>query len=417
MKIAIVGAGVIGITTAHELADSGYTVTVFEKNSAAGESSSFANGGIHCNSFSLPLSTPTLFGNMPSRFWQSTRQMTHSQWATPGNFRWLWSRCSGLDIEKLRSHQAFGQQMARLGLVLTDALISHHQWEIEQSEGQLILLGNTAELNRHSIALQLLKEAEQSHRLLDREELETLEPALHGAEDVFKAIHIPGNRVMNCRQFSLLAKQAAQRNGVNFQFDTEVTGIKSLAKPQVILESGDIQTFDHVVVCTESLPPSEILNSTLHTSTARISSYALSVGIRESLNAPRSAIQHEKTGITISRIGKRLRVCGGAELNRPSIQTHDKRVVNKLFKILDHYFPGAANYPAGTQIWRGSSTFTLDGLPLVGSAGMPGVWLNLAHGANGWTLATASARLLSEQISGQATSLPCELIHPQRFNQ
>jgi len=110
-----------------------------------------------------------------------------------------------------------------------------------------------------------------------------------------------------------------------------------------------------------------------------------------------------------------LRVCGGAELNKPSAHGHDKRIVNKLFRTLDQYFPGAANYPAGTQIWRGSRTFTLDGLPLVGSAGLPGVWLNLAHGANGWTLATASARLLSEQITGHTTSLPSEALSPQRF--
>jgi glycine/D-amino acid oxidase-like deaminating enzyme len=41
--------------------------------------------------------------------------------------------------------------------------------------------------------------------------------------------------------------------------------------------------------------------------------------------------------------------------------------------------------------------------------------LNLAHGAHGWTLAAASARLLSEQIAGKASSLPGEWVNPQRF--
>ncbi len=415
MKIAIVGAGVAGITTAHELADAGHAVTVFEKNGAASESSSFANGGIHCNSFTLPLSASTFGGHKLRRFWQNTRQMSHSYWAAPANFRWLWAQSSAAEAAKVRAIQSFGQQMARLGMEVTDTLISHHQWEVEQSEGQLILLSNEEELNGYSARLQFLKDAEQNYRLLVREEMEAHEPALHGADKIFKAIHLPGDRVMNCRQFSLLVKQAAQRNGVDFRFDSEITGLQAQGKPQVRLKTGDTQSFDHVVICTESLPREDVLKTGLQASTARIDSYALSAAIREPLNAPRSAVQDCRSGITIARIGKRLRVCGGAELNKSGTNEHDKRVVNKLFRTLDQYFPGAANYPAGTQIWRGSRTFTLDGLPLVGSAGLPGIWLNLAHGANGWTLATASARLLSEQIAGQSTSLPGEPLSPQRF--
>jgi len=224
------------------------------------------------------------------------------------------------------------------GWRLQSTLISHHQWEIEQSEGQLILLSNEAELNGFSARLQFLKDAEQNYRLLDREEMEVHEPALHGADKIFKAIHLPGDRVMNCRQFSLLVKQAAQRNGVDFRFDSEITGLQAQGKPQVRLKTGDTQPFDHVVICTESLPREDVLKTGLQTSTARIDSYALSAAIREPLNAPRSAVQDCRSGITIARIGKRLRVCGGAELNKSGTDEHDKRVVNKLFRTLDQYF-------------------------------------------------------------------------------
>jgi len=161
-----------------------------------------------------------------------------------------------------------------------------------------------------------------------------------------------------------------------------------------------------VVVCTEATPPDDLLKLSTRAPTARIDSYAVSVAIREPLNAPRSAVQDHKSGITISRIGKRLRVCGGAELNPTGKVEHDKRMVGKLFRTLDQHFPGAANYPAGTQVWRGSRTFTTDGLPVIGSAGLPGIWLNVAHGASGWSFASASARLLSEQIVGKKPACP-----------
>lgn len=415
MKIAIVGAGVVGIATAYELADSGHEVTVFERNGAAAESSSFANGGIHSHSFTLPHTGGAFHGNRFHRLWQSTRRLSHSRWATPTNLRWLWAGTALPPADRVKSRIQFAQNLARLGMEITNSWMTQNQWEVEQSEGQLILLRDDSELDQFALTLQCLKESEQSYRLLERSELESLEPALHGAQGIRRAIHIPGDRVMNCRQFSLLAKQTAQKRGVVMHFDTEVAGIQSSSKPQVRLANGDIQDFDHVVVCTEALPPPEVLKMGAPASTARIDGYALSVAIREPLNAPRSAVQDHKTGITISRMGKRLRVCGGAELNRMGKVDHDKKLVSKLFRTLDQYFPGAANYPGGTQIWRGSRTFTADGLPLVGSAGLPGIWLNLAYGAHGWTLATAGARLLSEQIAGKAYSLPCEWVSPQRF--
>jgi len=415
MKIAIVGAGVVGIATAYELADSGHDVTVFERSGAAAESASFANGGIHSNSFTLPLARAPFPGNRLRRLWQSTRQLSHSRWATPTNLRWLWAGTAPHSPDTLKGRTQFAQRLAKLGMEIADTWMAHNQWEVEQSEGQLILLSQDSELDQLATTLQSLKELDQGYRLLERSELESLEPALHGAQGIHKAVHIRGDRVMNCRQFALLAKQTAQRQGVTMHFDTEVASIQPASKPQVRLANGHTQTFDHIVACTESLPPTEMLKLGTSALTARIDSYALSVAIREPLNAPRSAIQDYKSGITISRIGKRLRVCGGAELNRTGKVAHDKNMVSKLFRSLDQYFPGAANYPGGTQIWRGSRTFTSDGLPLIGSAGLPGIWLNLAHGAHGWTLAAASARLLSEQIAGKASSLPGEWVNPQRF--
>ena len=415
MKIAIVGAGVVGIATAYELSDAGHTVTVFEKNSAAGEGASFANGGIHSNSGTLPLSVAALRGNHLSRLIQATRSLSTAHWYSPMNFRWLWAYSGAGSNELGAQYLHCGQHMARMGMEITDSWISRGQWEVEQSAGQVVMLGNETDLGRYSVALEHLKAAEQAFRVLNGTELENLEPSLQGIDKAHKAIHIPGDRVMNCRQFALLAKQEAQKDGVDFHFDTEVRAIESQGEPQLRTAKGETLKFDHIIVCTEAPLQHDALRLRLNLPLARIDSYAVSVGIREPLNAPRSAVQDHASGITISRIGKRLRVCGGAELNRSPNAAHDKRMIGKLFRTLDQRFPGAAHYAGGTQVWRGGRTFTTDGLPVVGPSGLPGIWLNVAHGAYGWTMATASARLLAEHIAGKPTSIPCELISPQRF--
>jgi len=67
------------------------------------------------------------------------------------------------------------------------------------------------------------------------------------------------------------------------------------------------------------------------------------------------------------------------------------------------------------QLWRGASMFSPDALPLLGPSGRPGIWLNLAHGHNGWSMACGSARLLADMIRGRAAELDTTLVQPGRF--
>jgi D-amino-acid dehydrogenase len=415
MKIAIVGAGVVGIAMAYELSVDGHSVTVFEKNGAAGESASFSNGGIHSNSFTRPLSAAMLHGHRARRMIQAARRLSVSRWYSPPNMQWLWAHTRHSADDRAAKLIEFGQKMALLGAEITDSWISRGQWEVEQSAGQLILLNDASDLERYATTMDALKLTDQASRVLNVEQLESIEPSLEGIDKIQKAIHLPGDRVMNCRQFALLAKQEAQRNGVVFHFNTEVNSISTEGKVQLKTSAGETHTFENIILCTEGPLPKDTLRVRMDLPLARISSYAVSVGIREPLNAPRGAVHDHASGITISRIGKRIRVCGGAELNRPSGAPHDERLVNKLFRTLDQRFPGAAHYASGTQVWRSSTTHTCDGLPLLGPSGLPGVWLNMAHGAYGWTLAAASARLLSEQLVGRETSIPLQPISPDRF--
>ena len=79
----------------------------------------------------------------------------------------------------------------------------------------------------------------------------------------------------------------------------------------------------------------------------------------------------------------------------------DARTVERLYQVLDDWFPGVA-HRGHAQRWKGARPMLPDGLPVVGASGAPGVWLNLGHGASGWTLACGSARLLADVLAGRA---------------
>jgi D-amino-acid dehydrogenase len=144
-------------------------------------------------------------------------------------------------------------------------------------------------------------------------------------------------------------------------------------------------------------------------------SYSLSAQIKEPFSAPRSAVHDCHRQVSINRIGARIRISGGAELGGTR-EVHNEKIIKLLYQALQSNFPGAADYSRSMQTWKGGSIFSPDALPLIGPAGTPGVWLNLAHGHNGWSMACGSARVLADQIQGRPTALDATLLHPGRFN-
>lgn len=417
MKIAVVGAGVVGIATAYELALDGHAVTVLERAAAACEGASFANSGVVDPSYTLPFSTPEWHANGFARLLRSARRLSRAPWKSGQQLKWLrrWTKlhtpAAYMEIQRA------GQQLAAYSTERLTQIAETCKLELERSEGQLLLLRSDTVPEELQSTLEALKSQEIACKLLTAEEARKHEPSLHAAAPFQSALWLPGNLVVNCRQFALLLRQEAQRLGVQFRFNTAVEQLHPHAKPSLDLNSDgarETQTFDHIVFCTGGLP--DVLPATLRQRIPLmpLHGYVLSVAVREPLNAPRSAVQDLQTGLCINRLGQRIRVSGGAELGDDT-GTKDASTIDQLYRALEQYYPGAANYPSGTQVWRGTRHLVADGMPLVGPSGLAGVSLNLGHGANGWTLACGSARLLADLVGGKDAALPTARLLPTRF--
>jgi D-amino-acid dehydrogenase len=229
--------------------------------------------------------------------------------------------------------------------------------------------------------------------------------------------------VANCRQFALLLKRKAQHLGVTFEFNAAVGQLKpatpatlSVAKEGLAVVTE--HTFDNVVVCAGVGAAALLKPLGLAIPMATVYSHSISATISEAINAPRSAVIDARHKVAISRLGQRVRVCGATELGgdadvkRPaSLQT--------LYKVLQDWFPAAAmfagsdpragrNLGAGVQEWKGRCPAMPDGPPVLGASGIPGVWLNVGHGVNGWALGCGSARVLADMIAGQPAHIDME---------
>lgn len=414
MKIAVIGAGIIGIATAYELAQDGHQVAVYDTKSAAAEGASFANTGVIAPSRTLPLSLPDWTRPTVWNFVRSTHNMALKKGISMHDMRWLWSwgRSNGAQRDAATLTAAFA--LGAFSQQRMDAIQSHTALEFEGSDGHLLVFPTEASATLFQTTLAILKSHGVTAKALGPTEISAIDPALTSVRPFFTGIHLPNDRVANCRQFGLLLKLEAQKLGVEFAFNTAIEDIRTDSAITLITKDHSAtRTFDSVVLCTGDIPA--WLRQRIKTKVPRASvhGYSLSATIREPVNAPRSAVTDVASQIVIARIGNRVRVSGGAELGANPTQK-DPAMVQNLYKALHDYFPGAVQHPMGTQIWKDARTMTADGLPFIGASNLPKVWLNLAHGANGWGTACGSARLLADLVGNKTPTVDATAFSPNR---
>ena len=400
MKIAVIGAGIIGITTAYELGRDGHEVTVFERRGAAAEESSFANAGIVAPGHVTPWAAP----GMPAKVMQQMlRRHASVRIGLPLSMQelawmWRWFRACRLDV--YLTNRARLQRLASYSRSRLHAIRANLRLDYERSEGYLVVWRTEHDRKLAEPGLQVLRDAGVAFRLLDPEQARTVEPALSLDTAFASAIQLPDDEVGNCRQFALMLKNEAQRMGVQFRFNTRVAHIDT---SHGITLKTDAQTavarFDAAVMCAGVSSAHLLQPLGLKIPLAAVYGYSLSAAIREPLNAPRSAVMDEHYKVAITRLGQRIRVAGSAELGgQPERKSAGS--IQTLYKVLHDWFPGAANRANGVQEWKGARPMLPDRPPIIGASGIPGLWLNLGHGSSGWALSCGSARALADQFLG-----------------
>ena len=418
MKVAVIGAGVIGITTAYELAAQGHQVSVFERNGAAAEEASFSNTGVASAGYAAPWARPGMVKHILSHLWQRDTPLRICS-PSMADWRWLWQMRKACDSTTFARNRASMLRLAEYSShrmrTLTDTLNLEH----ERSQGFMVLLRTDRETQLMQDSLQVMRDAGLGFKTLTSDEARNIEPALNPETELAQAIHFPDDEVGNCRQFTLLLKAEAEVLGVKFHFNTGVLPLSN-AQPKMIRKSehDSGENFDAVVVCAGLASAQLVRPLGLRIPLAAVHGYAISAAVREPLDAPRSGVIDEQYKVSISRLGQRVRVSGGSEIGS-NAKRHDPASIKTLYRVLDNWFPGAARTQDNVQVWKGSRPMLPDGPPIVGASGVSGVWLNLGHGASGWSLACGSARVLADSINGKSPDidlqgLGLERLHLQR---
>ena len=403
MKIAVIGAGIIGITTAYELACDGHEVTVLDRCAAAAEEASFANAGLVAPGYVTPWSAPGMPGKVLGHLLSHYAPVKIGLPLSARDLVWIWKWWRACKLETYLAHRAQLQRLAFYSRERLHHITSDLALEYERSDGYLVLLRSERDSNLAQPGLQVLRDAGVSFKEINPTEVRKIEPALNPDTTFFGAIHLPDDEVGNCRQFALLLKNKAQRMGVEFRFNTTVTRVAGGALVDIAGENVPRQ-FDAVVVCAGLASARLLAPLGLPIALTAVHGYSVSASIREPLNAPRSAVMDERYKVAISRLGNRVRVAGSAEIGG-SLNKMRAGSLQTLYKVLQDWFPGAANLSGGVQEWKGARPMRPNGPPLIGASGVAGVWLNLGHGSSGWALSCGSARGLADLLGNKTPDL------------
>lgn len=400
MKLAVLGAGVVGVTTAYELAQDGHSVTVFERRQTAAEEASFSPGG---------LLAPEWTAACAALAWEQANERQHSWWSKLLGKRSPIAPNPGPALLAMACHS-----LERLS-----QLSEHLMPSFGEQQGLMTVWRDPSV---HPVAARLqsiLADYGCKSLLTDAEHARNLEAALNPDITLAGSLVVPETWSANCRQFVLQLKAHAQHAGCRFRFATEVLGIQHIPGQRGIRvlstqQDASIEPFDGVVLCageaTRGLLKPYGLDLSMETRVA----HAVSGLIREPLDAPSATIHDLQQGITIARTGQWVRAVGPAL--RASRLPRAGAAFKPLYESLSDWFPGAlrTGVSGAVQEWSGTVTTTPDALPLLGPSGVPDVWINAGHGMHGWLLACGCAKVLANQLSGRPPEVDITAFQAQR---
>jgi D-amino-acid dehydrogenase len=438
MRIAVIGAGVIGVTTAWELSRDGHEVVVYERRGSVAAETSFANAGVVAPGYVTPWAAPGMPRKVLAHLMSRHAPVRVHAALSAGEIAWMWRWWRACEPGRYQANRLRMQRLAYFSRERLHRLTRDLKLDYERGSGYLVLLRTAKDAEMVRPGLATLTELNTRHEMLDGEQCRAVEPGLSDETPLHGGVYLPDDEVGNCRQFSTLLRAEAQRIGVRFRFHTQVRRILAGAAPERVHaydppeESATVFThagaespandapdtqpmalepvterFDAVAVCA-ALDSAALLKPLgLRLPMQAVYGYSITVPLRR-LDAhgdigPRAALMDERYKVAISRLGARVRVAGSAEIGGTAAR-HDPRAIETLYKVLHDWFPGSTQLNQA-QVWKGARPMMPDGPPVLGRSGVEGVWLNLGHGSSGWALSCGSARVLADSIAGRVPAI------------
>ncbi|PDT26782.1 D-amino acid dehydrogenase small subunit [Rhizobium sp. L9] len=421
MKVIVLGAGIVGVTSAYQLAKAGHEVTVVDRQSGPALETSFANAGEVSFGYCSPWAAPGipmkamkwLFMKHAPLILRPKLDMAMLSWMAR-----MLSNCTSerYAINKSRMLRLADYSRVALAELRAETGITYD----ERMQGTLQLFRTQQQLDASAKDVKALAADGIPYEVLDRDGCIRVEPALkHVRDKIVGGLLTPKDETGDCFKFTNALADRAEALGVRFAYgttikalDVEAGRVRGIVTDRDLDRGRERLSADAVVVALGSYSPLLLKPLGIRLPVYPVKGYSLTIPITDAARAPESTVMDETYKIAITRLGDRIRVGGMAEI---SGYTNDLGLARR--STLEHsvtdLFPGGDVSKA--SFWSGLRPMTPDGTPVIGPTKIKGLFLNTGHGTLGWTMSTGSARLIGDLVSGAAPDIDARDLAVSRY--
>jgi len=407
MRVVVLGAGVIGTTSAWYLARAGHEVTVLDRQPDVALETSFANGGQISVSHAEPWANPAAPLKILRWLGREDAPLLFRPRADLAEWSWgLRFLLVCLPRRTLRNTKA------------AVALASYSREELKSlrrdtgilydssTPGILHLYEERREFDRAQRQVEWLRGQGLEIEAKTREECVSIEPALsNSAIRIAGGLHAPSDESGDAQLFTKNLAGLCRGQGVAFRFKVCVRRIEAargnIERVVIDDEEGIEESVraDAYVVALGSYSPLMLNPVGAGVPVYPVKGYSITLPLEPSDRAPRLSLTDHSRKIVFSRLGNRLRVAGTAELDGYNTEINEIRC-QALVKRTFEWFPMAGRADEA-QFWTGLRPATPGNIPFIGRTRYPNLFINTGHGTLGWTLACGSGRALADIVSGR----------------
>ena len=406
MRVVVLGAGVVGTTTAYALAEAGHEVVVLDRQAGAGEETSFANGGLVTPATSDSWAAPGTPTKILKWLGDDNAPMLLRLSAVPGMLRWGLSFLANCRAEPWRRNTAAVLRLALESVAELERITAAEGLLYDQNPpGLLKLFRSPSSMEAALRAADLFRQIGLKAETLGPAEAVRREPALAPISgQLAGAVFYPDDRSGDAFLFTRGLAEAAARKGAQFRFGCIVTRLvrdrDRIARIET--DAGPV-TADAYVLAMGSYSAQAARTAGLRLAVYPAKGYSITVDAKGWNGRPTIPVADDALKAAVTPLGDRLRVAGTVEFTGHDTSLNERRgamLVDNLRAILPDHPPGAVRH------WAGLRPMTPSGRPLVGRTVISNLLVNTGHGPLGWTLAAGSARAIAAMLDRATSSTP-----------
>lgn len=402
MKIAILGGGVIGVTSAWYLAQAGHEVMLIERQDGPALETSFGNAGEISPGYASPWAAPGIPAKAMKWLFMRHAPLIVRPEADMAMLRWIAAMLGNCNA---RAYAVNKRRMVRLAEYSRDVLGElRAQTGIrydERMQGTLQLFREQKQLDGIAKDVAVLEADGVPYEVLDAAGCIAAEPGLAASEvPLAGGLRLPHDETGDCFKFTNKLAEMAAAQGVSFTYGRTIKGlvVEGGRIAHVATDQGAVQA-DAYLVAMGSYSPQLLASLGIKLPVYPVKGYSITAPIVDESRAPVSTLLDESYKVAITRLGDRIRVGGMAELSGFSRDLPQARR-NTLNHSVGSLFPGAGDLESAS-FWTGLRPMTPDGTPVIGGTRIPNLYINSGHGTLGWTMACGSGRVIADIIGGR----------------